>query len=209
MISEIASPPLSPSVRIETLVSVTGGRGEFVKSLVAQFVSKGSLSEKQWVWVDKLTADASPAKASPAALPSDHTVPGPWAAFHGAAHLANRYPMILLSAGHVWVRLKKQDGSKGPYLVIAYSDVASPKWSDWQYVGIVRPDDSITRKGAPYGFGSILSSFTAFAANPLEAIAFFGKLTGICGCCGRMLTDPVSVNRGVGPTCWSRMGGLK
>ena len=27
---------------------------------------------------------------------------------------------------------------------------------------------------------------------------------GKCGCCGRPLTDPVSIERGIGPDCWSR-----
>lgn len=29
---------------------------------------------------------------------------------------------------------------------------------------------------------------------------------GKCGCCGRALTDPVSIARGIGPDCWSRRG---
>jgi hypothetical protein len=29
---------------------------------------------------------------------------------------------------------------------------------------------------------------------------------GKCGCCGRTLTVPESIKRGIGPECWSRMG---
>lgn len=31
--------------------------------------------------------------------------------------------------------------------------------------------------------------------------------TGRCGCCGRLLTVPESVTRGIGPECWSRICG--
>lgn len=47
------------------------------------------------------------------------------------------------------------------------------------------------------------------AANPLEAAKAYGKLTGKCSCCGRQLTDHVSIALGIGPICaekWGFMG---
>jgi len=29
---------------------------------------------------------------------------------------------------------------------------------------------------------------------------------GKCGCCGRALTEPESLDRGIGPICWGRLG---
>lgn len=43
-----------------------------------------------------------------------------------------------------------------------------------------------------------------FEADPLEAARKFGKLAGRCCSCGRELTDPVSIERGIGPTCEAR-----
>jgi histidine ammonia-lyase len=34
-----------------------------------------------------------------------------------------------------------------------------------------------------------------------EAAAAYGKATGTCSCCGRELTDPVSIANGIGPIC--------
>jgi hypothetical protein len=31
---------------------------------------------------------------------------------------------------------------------------------------------------------------------------------GKCGCCGRALTHPESLSRGIGPECWEKMGGM-
>jgi hypothetical protein len=46
----------------------------------------------------------------------------------------------------------------------------------------------------------------AIAANPLEAAVRYGRLTNACSCCGRDLTDPVSVARGIGPICAEKWG---
>jgi len=51
-----------------------------------------------------------------------------------------------------------------------------------------------------------LSGLKAIAENPLEAAVRYGRLTGSCACCGRELTDPKSVERGIGPVCASNWG---
>lgn len=51
--------------------------------------------------------------------------------------------------------------------------------------------------------GSVLN---ALAINPLAVICGHGHMTGHCACCGRQLTDPKSVRRGVGPVCATRWG---
>jgi hypothetical protein len=37
--------------------------------------------------------------------------------------------------------------------------------------------------------------------DPSRWQAEFGRLTGKCGCCGKRLTDPDSLMRGIGPDC--------
>lgn len=39
-----------------------------------------------------------------------------------------------------------------------------------------------------------------------QAAKQYGDLHHYCLCCGRELTKPVSVDRGVGPVCWGRLG---
>jgi hypothetical protein len=44
-------------------------------------------------------------------------------------------------------------------------------------------------------------------ANTLnDSVIAYGKKTGSCGCCGRTLTDPVSVAAGIGPVCAENFG---
>jgi len=44
------------------------------------------------------------------------------------------------------------------------------------------------------------------AANPRGEAVQHGKVTGRCSCCGRELTDPVSIEMGIGPVCASNWG---
>jgi hypothetical protein len=43
-------------------------------------------------------------------------------------------------------------------------------------------------------------------ADPLAAATAYGKKVGICSCCGRELTDPVSIANGIGPICEANYG---
>lgn len=55
-------------------------------------------------------------------------------------------------------------------------------------------------RGFTYAQGAILS-LTAGDKMTLEQAREFGVLTGNCCVCGRELTDPQSVERGIGPVC--------
>ena len=44
-------------------------------------------------------------------------------------------------------------------------------------------------------------------ANLDESVIAYGKETKQCGCCGYTLTNPISIDRGIGPICWSKFFG--
>lgn len=43
-------------------------------------------------------------------------------------------------------------------------------------------------------------------ARPLEAALAYGQRTGVCSCCGRGLTNGISVELGIGPICREKFG---
>ncbi len=43
-------------------------------------------------------------------------------------------------------------------------------------------------------------------SDPRAALQKFGIDTGICGICGRTLTDPASISAGIGPICAAKWG---
>lgn len=53
-----------------------------------------------------------------------------------------------------------------------------------------------------------LAAINEVARDPLAAAVEHGRLTGNCAICGRALTDPESVARGIGPVCAERFGFL-
>lgn len=83
------------------------------------------------------------------------------------------------------------------------------KWFGWIFV-----DD-----GAEYGArknygrqgpdamytGLIKEQLKAVLEDPIAALQAYGRLTGSCGVCGRILEDEESVARGIGPICWGKL----
>lgn len=53
---------------------------------------------------------------------------------------------------------------------------------------------------------STTEALETIARNPAEAATAYGKRTGECSCCGRMLTDPESIKAGIGPICATKWG---
>lgn len=75
--------------------------------------------------------------------------------------------------------------------------------ADYLYLGkIVAGQFYVSRDCASATRAIILSTM----ADPLAAAIAYGKRTGACSCCGRTLSDPVSVNLGIGPVCKSKYG---
>lgn len=56
-----------------------------------------------------------------------------------------------------------------------------------------------------YERGALRSLVRALTMQEAEA---FGARHGVCACCGATLTDPKSVERGIGPVCAARLGAL-
>jgi len=71
------------------------------------------------------------------------------------------------------------------------------------YYGKIQNGSFVSRLDAPSDLGQKLSELSV---DPMGAVVSFGRLTGACACCGRTLTDPTSIERGVGPICAQKWG---
>lgn len=67
------------------------------------------------------------------------------------------------------------------------------------YIGKISPDGMFSESRDCQS--SDVAALTAIAADPLQAARDSGKLTGRCACCGKELSDPVSIQGGIGPIC--------
>lgn len=79
------------------------------------------------------------------------------------------------------------------------------KWNGWTFVddGAEYGQRKNYGRQAPGGTyqGQITDQLRAILANPAEAAAAYGRLTGHCAMCGRKLEDEASVAAGIGPIC--------
>ena len=70
---------------------------------------------------------------------------------------------------------------------------------DGEYAGKISPTGMISpNSDTPI---QLVNAVRESLANPIEAIINTGKQTGTCCCCGRALTNPVSISAGIGPIC--------
>jgi Family of unknown function (DUF6011) len=74
---------------------------------------------------------------------------------------------------------------------------------DGAYAGKIAGGQFMAIRAAPQ---DTLDLLRTIAANPIEAARKYGRDTETCSCCGKKLTDPVSVANGVGPICASNWG---
>jgi hypothetical protein len=159
---------------------------EFVASLINQCKSRG-LSDRQFPWLIKLAQDEIDKGA---ALAKGVT-------YKPVVDLFNGIPM-----GRFQVRLEnvslKKPGSSSRNFGAVYLFQGNA------YKGKITPEGVLDAWGLT---PEAVEQLDAFTASPVEYVIKFGKETGQCSCCGRPLSDPVSVYGGIGPTCLERMAG--
>lgn len=171
--------------------------GRFAASLYQQSRDRG-LSPAQLAWAHKLATDLIGREQSPdAADSSDATFAALFAAFEaakakGAKRLTLRFAGINVKPSRdlaaLWVT-SQTETEEGRYGL-------QPK-----YLGKVTPTGMDSR--LPDDVKSVL---TEAANDPLTAAIRYGKVSGSCSCCGRELTDPQSIERGIGPICAVKYG---
>ena len=90
-------------------------------------------------------------------------------------------------------------------LKVKVNNVTKGKWEGWVFVsdGAEYGNQRRYGKQAPGSIytGEIQSELAAILADPQEAVAAYGRLTGSCGLCGRILEDEESIKQGIGPVC--------
>ena len=105
-------------------------------------------------------------------------------------------------------------------LTAAFDNAATTlKWPKIRFIGFVisRSSDTSRNPGALYVkadndtyLGKIVAgrfiTSRECTAEPEASAVLFGKEVGACSCCGRELTNQVSIDRGIGPICAVKFG---
>jgi len=165
-------------------------RFEFAASVSAAVCKFGGLTPGQRAAIDKMMArDAAP-RVAPVSAPVDASKIV--AAFNAAR--AAGLKRIKLAIGGLLFKAAPMTGRNPGAIYVTRGE---------GYLGKV---DGLTftasREATPADVVAILN----IAQDPANAARTDGLRTGICSCCSRTLTDPVSVARGIGPICEQRFG---
>ena len=168
------------------------------------FRTKGTLSPKQAGWVDTLIERAmKPAPSEPVAPAQVGSFQKVYDIFATAAkHL--KYPKIKLLVGDCPVVLQvagKQSKQPGVVNVTDGGPFGSNKW-----FGRVEKGGS-WQQGKQYAESAQVAEILhKLAEDPIKTAREYGKLTGCCCFCNKVLSDPQSVAAGFGETCAKHFG---
>ena len=160
----------------------------FAMSLLDQYRRKGTLSERQWdtaeVVIHRFVETQKPkAKVDVSRIEGLlHTAKG-----NGLKRPVFRADGLTLSLAG-----EKSRNPGAVYVKVGGEYAGKVQDGQWHPVRTAMPET--------------LATLTAIAINPREAAINYGRLTGSCACCGRTLTDPQSVELGIGPICAERWG---
>jgi hypothetical protein len=113
--------------------------------------------------------------------------------FHNA--LQNGVIRRCLHIGNIKIKPAKFNSTNSGHLFVTVND---------EYVGKISPRG----KWLPIDSSghSLQDTLVKIADDPLAAAVLHGQQTGTCSCCGRKLTNELSVELGIGPICRGNWG---
>lgn len=172
---------------------------QFAASLVDQFNRRGDLSEKQVAAARKMLAKVAETRAARAAALESKSVTVDLSAIRTmfATATGNGLKRPTYRAESLVVSRAPDTGRNAGSLYVK-SDNGGEYLGKIDANNVFRP----TREAND----SVAEALLRIASAPAEAAVRYGRLTGRCSCCGRELTDPVSVENGIGPICASKFG---
>lgn len=176
----------------QVLQTLRGLRSSFAQDLAAKF---NRLSEKQYAWAHKLAVDnTQPQKV-------DNTQPSQFEALFNAFEAAKRKGAKRLTLRFEGVNVKPNRDLTALWVTSQTEKEEGNYGLQPKYLG------KVTRSALDSRLSDDVKEVILQASNdPLTAAIRYGKVSGECSCCGRELTDPQSIERGIGPICADKFG---
>ena len=167
---------------------------EFAKSLYDSLIKYGSLTKNQLATVEKMIAkDAQwEADRNKSSQVADLEMAGLVEIFANASKHLKR---PRLHIGDLVFTKAPDSGKNAGYLYAKFHD---------EYVGKISPEGQFLKA---WGCDSeTIDRIRAISKDPMAAAQAHGHDTGNCSACGRLLTNELSVEIGIGPICRGRWG---
>lgn len=175
----------------------------FAKSLIQSFAKYKSLSPKQAPWVDTMLSRAlgtEPPKPAPTQVGNFQKVYDIFA----QAQKKLKYPKIKLAVGDCPVVLAVAGAKSSQPGVVNVTDGGPFGANKW--FGRVAKDGSWNQGKSFPETAAVAEILAKLADDPIKTAREYGKLTGCCCFCNKLLTDPQSTAAGFGETCAKNFG---
>lgn len=104
-----------------------------------------------------------------------------------------KFPKLRMGDGLVFSRAPDTGRNAGAIYVKCYG----------AYIGKIMDGRYLSTPGLS---DATVAQVIAVAANPHDAAKVYGMKTGKCSCCGRELTNGLSIELGIGPICRDKFG---
>jgi hypothetical protein len=184
---------------VNELVKVAEEGNEFALSLLIRERKNEYMSDSQVSWVYKLAQDSLDAK-----MPKPEKITQDVSNILGSLVEAN-----VQGIKRPALRLRSESGAKVNIKYMTKGNNAGGAWVTVNGDLMGKIDDQgqfdCYEKNAE-SKSNWMSWMAEVNADVHHAISQYGKETGSCGCCGRTLSDPISVRLGIGPICLDRYG---
>lgn len=175
---------------IEKLREIAGWH-QFAASMIENFNKWGSLTNRQvaaaWASITKVEAKRAEREAERASKAGDVGVENIETLFKTAKGNGLKRPKFVTD--RLVISPAPETGANAGALYVK---------CDGAYAGKIVSGKLQPVRSAP---ADILTLVREIAEAPLESAKRYGRATGICCCCGRTLTDPASIEAGIGPIC--------
>ena len=175
---------------LHTFLVMQFNQNDFARSLVEAVQKYGDLTEKQLAAAYRMVArqtdyeEGKKQEAKPKASVDLTIIKGKLL----AASAKGKKARLVAGEGYKFT-LAPNTGKNPDCVYVAFNG---------DYLG------KITPTGALFGYKlpqKHIDSIQAIAKDPLAEVLAYGKKSGRCGCCNRTLTNPQSIERGIGPIC--------
>jgi len=179
----------------------------FAVSLKDQFRKKGTLSEKQWIWVDKLTQKAiMPEQAEDKPTTNIGNLSGLVALMDTAKANQKSLPKLTLKVGEQKVKLSVASQHSKYNGGIHVTDGGPYGNNVW--FGAVYPtgEFKMNPKVEDEQLDTVTALLKKLSEDPHKTVSELGKLSGNCVFCNKELSDPKSLKVGYGETCSKTWG---
>ena len=174
------------------LQSLRGQRSSFAQDLARKF---NKLSPAQYAWAHKLAVDANTVAVV------DNTKPSHFEALFNAFETAKGKGAKRLTLRFEGVSIKPNRDNTVLWVTSQSETEMGEYGLKPKYLGKVTPAGCDSRLG-----DDVKAIIMGAANDPLSAAIKYGKVSGSCSCCGRELTDPKSIEAGIGPICVTKFG---